>query len=60
MNISDLFSFTWIVRRTTCEQVGVETPWVVKYLKTKRIKKKIEAQIIIYLFIYREKQTLYI
>ena len=53
MNIPDLFCFTWMLRRTTCAQVGVETPWVVKYLKTKRIKKeKTHVQMI---YLYRAK-----
>ena len=39
MNIPDLFSFTWMVRRTTCAQVGIERPWVAKYLKNKKDNK---------------------
>ena len=39
MNRSDLICFTAMLRRTTCAQVGVESPWVVKYLKSKKDKK---------------------
>ena len=57
----ELFSFTWVVRRTACAQVSVERGWVSKYLKNKKDNKKTQVQIIIiYLFTGQSMHYIYI